>query len=68
VLLQARGGAPAVIPVDGVFSTFATGLGYSHVPSGLPNVFRSAGIAPGDELILPERWVKIIPPAPKKRP
>ena len=36
--------------------------------AGLPNVFRSAGIESGAPLILPDRWLKIVPAAPRRRP
>lgn len=54
----------------GVATAFAGGAAALLLQArvALPKVFTGAGIEPGKKLELPERWLKIVPPAPRRRP
>lgn len=62
------GGRPASGP--GIATAFAGGAAAAllQTRAAAPNVFRSTGIKDGAALEVPAAWLKIVPPAPRRRP
>jgi hypothetical protein len=54
----------------GTATAFAGGAAVllTQARAGAPNLFGSARIEPGKKLVLPEAWLKIVPPADKPKP